>query len=178
LCGFSGIGDRETETTDEMVFMETIFKRYYRYVITVLVATSALAESGSVTTLMKISRQEFAKYIKHEPLAILESEEDSLSITLRWPEVHALEERGVGVRILKFDINDAPSGYSGNSFPTYNEVIEALKTYAASKPGLCTYEAIGKSQNGRDIPKLMIGNKENADSVRASYWISGATHGT
>jgi hypothetical protein len=177
LYGFSCIGDSETKITDEMVFMKTTFKRCYRYVITLLLTTSALAESGTVTTLMKISRQEFAKYIKRGALAILESEEDSLSITLPWPEVYALEERGVGVRILKFDINDAPSGYSGNSFPTYNEVMEALKTYASSKPDLCTYEVIGKSQNGKDIPKLMIGNKKNADSVRASYWISGATHG-
>ena len=157
--------------------IKTILSLYCLCAIAFLHTEYVYGESATIMTLIKISRNDLSKIKENLTPMIQASEADSVSVILTWPEVYALEERSVGLRILTFDINDTAQGYSGASIPPYNEIMAELKTYASSNPDLCTYEVIGKSQKGNDIPKLVIGSKKNADAVRASYWISGATHG-
>jgi len=137
----------------------------------------AKGECHQIYTQIKVSRSVF-NYIRSNTNSEIKSviqDRDFILMTMPWSAVYTLEEEGVDIEIVKFDINDKNIDYP--SYPTYKQVVTELKNYATNNPTLCKYEVIGKTQGGKDIPSLIITKDEENGKARPLYWISGATHG-
>ncbi|MBN1983166.1 MAG: hypothetical protein JW795_16650 [Chitinivibrionales bacterium] len=146
------------------------------FVFTASISSQQSAQE-SISTQVIMSLSEYVSISQDQTITMQRtiSTTDSVSVLMKWSDVYRLEEQGRAIRIVQYNSDD-PSQLS-QSYPSYDQVKKELQNYASTYPTLCRYEVIGKSQGGRDIPKVVIFSFADSLSPHPYYWASGATHG-
>jgi len=66
-----------------------------------------------------------------------------------------------------------------NTYYTYSQLTERLAWLAAQHPGIMQVTALGKSHEGREIPLVVLTNRETGpDTEKPAFWIDANIHAT